>query len=149
MKVFHLALFWGASFKKVPLGAWVPLVIGCILFTLMVFWVWAKDLEDAFDGKTRMNLRHFIGQSQDVSDIDGDDDRDHDLHYFLKNDKTAVEKEGLVDGNSVAVDLGGDKKKLQRIPTCAIFHKIASGKGVPHTFIGTFCCQRRVYWANN
>ena len=25
------ALFWGASFNKVPLGAWVPLMIGCIM----------------------------------------------------------------------------------------------------------------------
>lgn len=28
------------------------------------------------------------------------------------------------------------KRELVRIPTCAVFHKIASGKGVPHTFVG-------------
>lgn len=36
-------LFWGASLKKVPLGAWVPLVIGIVLyvpyFTLSIL-VW-------------------------------------------------------------------------------------------------------------
>jgi K+ transporter len=26
------ALFWGAAFRKVPAGAWVPLMIGCILW---------------------------------------------------------------------------------------------------------------------
>lgn len=54
-------LFWGAALKKVPHGAWVPLVIGSILYVrchylgeeiitysgffrmmLMVFWSWAK-----------------------------------------------------------------------------------------------------------
>ena len=30
----------------------------------------------------------------------------------------------------------GEKRELQRIPSAAVFHKIASGRGVPHTFIG-------------
>ena len=30
--------------------------------------------------------------------------------------------------------------QIERIPTFAIFHKIASGKGVPHTFVGKFFC---------
>jgi len=28
--------------KKVPLGAWVPLVIGVVLVMIMFLWVWAK-----------------------------------------------------------------------------------------------------------
>ena len=28
---FVEGLFWGASLRKVPTGAWVPLMIGCIL----------------------------------------------------------------------------------------------------------------------
>lgn len=56
-------LFWGASLKKVPHGAWVPLMIGVALYVLefgglhtsslipipclsrmllMIFWTWAK-----------------------------------------------------------------------------------------------------------
>jgi KUP system potassium uptake protein len=35
-------LFWGAALKKVPLGAWVPLMIGVILVLVMWLWVWAK-----------------------------------------------------------------------------------------------------------
>jgi len=26
----------------------------------MIFWTWAKGLEDEFDGSNRRNLRHFI-----------------------------------------------------------------------------------------
>ncbi len=33
---FFDALFWGASFKKVPAGAWVPLMIGVILYVTSV-----------------------------------------------------------------------------------------------------------------
>ena len=29
-----------------------------------------------------------------------------------------------------------DRRELVRIPTCAVFHKFASGKGVPHSFVG-------------
>lgn len=35
-------LFWGASLKKVPHGAWVPLTIGSVLTCVMLFWTWAK-----------------------------------------------------------------------------------------------------------
>lgn len=43
-----------------------------------------------------------------------------------------------VPGSQVSQDTDeGDRKDLVRIPTCAIFHKLAEGKGVPHTFIGT------------
>ncbi|PPR03507.1 hypothetical protein CVT24_006995 [Panaeolus cyanescens] len=130
-------LFWGAAIKKVPHGAWVPLMIGIILLLAMMLWVWAKSLEDAFDGKNRMNLRHFIYQEkgntsekdeeEDISD--GTDDTGNQAFYFLTHSN------GLQKGRiqSAAMD---DRKELQRIPTCAIFHKIASGKGVPHTFVG-------------
>jgi KUP system potassium uptake protein len=56
-------LFWGASLKKVPLGAWVPLMIGVILYVAaaaapvyhssilyrmlcMSMWTWAKVRQD-------------------------------------------------------------------------------------------------------
>jgi len=122
---FFDALFWGASFKKVPLGAWVPLMIGCILLIIMVMWTWGKSLEDRFDGKNRMNLRHFIqhgdGSPDDKEDVEEDDD-DATLYYT---------SDTFLDGMP-----GIERKKLNRIPSCSVFHKIAGGKGVPHTFIG-------------
>jgi len=137
---FFDGLFWGAALKKVPQGAWVPLMIGVILLTIMLLWTWAKSLEDKFDGKNRKNLRHFIYQDAgtDAYHIDQD------------NDIVGVEDDSSISGSEPTyyymprvgdkTDTGEvskrDRKKLHRIPTVAVFHKIAQGKGVPHTFIG-------------
>jgi len=78
-----------------------------------------------------MNLRHFIGQTQKTSVEEDEivaDDRSEATYYFMKN--TGIEKK-FDDDDSI-----DQKRELQRIPTCAVFHKIASGKGVPHTFVG-------------
>ena len=48
-------------------------------------------------------------------------------YYYFARDKLA---------NESARDQTEDRKELVRIPTCAIFHKFASGKGVPHSFVG-------------
>ncbi|KDR82452.1 hypothetical protein GALMADRAFT_237778 [Galerina marginata CBS 339.88] len=132
---FFDALFWGASFKKVPHGAWVPLLIGVILEIIMVLWVWAKSLEDRFDGKNRMNLRHFIhqtpkhGENYAVDEDETSEDRE-DISYYILQGSGEDTSDKYVDEKS------GEKKELQRIPSCAVFHKLASGQGVPHTFVG-------------
>ncbi|KIM43016.1 hypothetical protein M413DRAFT_435192 [Hebeloma cylindrosporum] len=128
------ALFWGASLQKVPKGAWAPLMVGLILASIMTLWVWAKGLEDKFDGKNRMNLRHFVRQSH-KDGPNGIDDQSSDVHditsyYFLQNDTNSVNDQKTVE------EKDGGRRDLQRIPSCAVFHKIASGQGVPHTFIG-------------
>jgi KUP system potassium uptake protein len=145
---FFDGLFWGAALKKVPQGAWVPLVIGIVLTSLMLFWTWAKGLEDTFDGANRKNLRHFIHvndmsekimpdvRPSDVrfeNDLVVDEDREQNepvpTYYFLTPEAE------LAYNADRKTSLEG-KRELARIPTCAIFHKIASGKGVPHTFVG-------------
>ncbi|PPQ85166.1 hypothetical protein CVT25_004173 [Psilocybe cyanescens] len=128
---FFDALFWGASFKKIPHGAWVPLLIGGVLELIMVLWVWAKSHEDKFDGKNRMNLRHFIHQTQkNGNDLDEDSGSEDMSYYFLEKESQAD------DGKEIVDEKPSERKELQRIPSCAVFHKIASGPGVPHTFIG-------------
>ncbi|KAJ3506567.1 hypothetical protein NLJ89_g6796 [Agrocybe chaxingu] len=129
---FFDALFWGAALKKVPLGAWVPLLMGGVLLLIMFLW----SLEDAFDGQNRMNLRHFIGHTSSqkpnspISDDDeGMTEEDDTAYYFMTKSRPSSEK-------GFEPDSIEDRQALQRIPTCAVFHKIASGKGVPHTFIG-------------
>ncbi|KAJ7134907.1 potassium transporter [Mycena epipterygia] len=129
---FFDGLFWGASLKKVPKGAWVPLMIGVILMIFMSLWTWAKGLEDKFDGKTRTNLRHFI--HQDIDDLEEEDDDEmadqtdedtkvKDLTYYY-----TAEAHGEKETE--------ERHPLVRIPTCAVFHKIARGQGAPHTFVG-------------
>ncbi|EIN06328.1 potassium transporter [Punctularia strigosozonata HHB-11173 SS5] len=139
-------LFWGASLRKVPDGAWVPLMIGAVLMVIMVFWTWAKGLEDEFDGTNRRNLRHFIvpGEAgeialhvgnahgyQEDNAIASEEDRGlspipHEYYYMADPDK----------GNSFNDFPDEERRQLVRIPTCAIFHKLSSGKGVPHSFVG-------------
>lgn len=97
-----------------------------------------------------MNLRHFIFASED----------DEKLALKL-NDDSAVRVE---DDGGIEEDVGkgeadtlketkyyylspsahrapgqwqeDEKQELTRIPTCAVFHKVAQGRGVPHSFIG-------------
>jgi len=80
-----------------------------------------------------MNLGHFIGHSPKGGShvVDDQSSDDHDTsYYFLPNDTNSFNNQKVVDEKSA------ERKELQRIPSCAVFHKIASGKGVPHTFIG-------------
>jgi len=65
---FFDGLFFGASLRKIPKGAWVPLTIGSALTMVMLCWTWAKGLEDEFDGKNRRNPRHFIINSKYLPD---------------------------------------------------------------------------------
>ncbi|RXW25375.1 hypothetical protein EST38_g530 [Candolleomyces aberdarensis] len=138
------ALFWGASLKKVPHGAWVPLMMGCILEGIMVLWTWGKRLEDKFDGKNRMNLRHFIGVNPSSGkssrhqsgfstpiQVVEDEELEPPQSFFF------VEKSGSHDCDAPPTDTAITvRKDLARIPVCALFYKIAQGQGVPHTFVG-------------
>ena len=47
------------------------------------------------------------------------------LYYYLADEKAASDS---------TQDQTEDRKELVRIPTCAVFHKFAAGKGVPHSF---------------
>lgn len=114
----------------------------------MVLWTWAKGLEDDFDGKNRRNLKDFIQRDEksrvtihleantpsdntiadDITEEpydDSDDDTPSDAfstYYYIDT----VSPKGKEP----------ERRELARIPTCAIFHKITEGRGVPHSFIG-------------
>ncbi|KIJ49086.1 hypothetical protein M422DRAFT_777639 [Sphaerobolus stellatus SS14] len=138
-------LFFGAALRKVPHGAWVPLMLGLILLILMVFWTWARDLEDQFDGANRKNLRHFIvsgdkepsekaalsqaNHDHDVLEVEPEDPSD-------ENDASNSLTPSASTGLYTADNDGYPSQKLASIPIMAVFHKFASGKGIPHTFVG-------------
>ncbi|KAF8918970.1 potassium transporter [Mucidula mucida] len=140
---FFDGLFWGASLRKIPHGAWVPLMIGSCIALVMILWTWGKGLEDAFDGKNRRNLREFIqrdeksrvtirlephGSESETEDVLMDDAPQSDeasTYYYIDS----VSSKG--SHNQLA-----QRRELARIPTCAVFHKITEGSGVPHSFIG-------------
>lgn len=75
-----------------------------------------------------MNLRHFLRQKQGGGD-DGSSNDHADATYYMLRDG---------DGHTEAMDekAGRDIVEITRIPSCAIFHKITAGQGVPHTFTG-------------
>nr|GAT52232.1 predicted protein [Mycena chlorophos] len=134
-------LFWGASLKKVPLGAWVPLMIGTILMAVISFWTWAKGLEDKFDGEHRQNLRHFI--HADIIEEEEEKEPANEPEDEDAVTTTTTEKRVRKDVKYHFEDPYRDDDKaeeaqlpLVRLPTCAVFHKIARGQGAPHTFVG-------------
>jgi len=157
---FFDGLFFGAALEKVPHGAWIPLMIGVILTLIMVFWTWAKGLEDSFDGSNRRNLRQFISTevqqifekptraaSPSIRSGDGagaasglgevavvsmEEQFREEVSLFLHRDTPA----SLVSTLDEKKNPKEEKMALVRLPTCAIFHKTSAGKGAPHTFYG-------------
>jgi len=83
-----------------------------------------QSLEERFDGANRMNLRHFIQYGDRSDDKEESVQSEDDATLYYTSDT-------FFDGIT-----GIERKKLQRIPSCAVFHKVTGGKGVPHTFIG-------------
>jgi KUP system potassium uptake protein len=116
----------------------------------MVFWTWAKGLEDEFDGANRRNLRHFISKvvSEKISTPTALISRPLSSRVvdFKEDDITAAkvpesnlpaDEQEMVETVQLFLDVGGQEKvPLTRMSTMAIFHKLSSGKGVPHTFYG-------------
>lgn len=81
-----------------------------------------------------MNLRHFIYPNDKKLNSDDDnssEEVDHPPSYFysIQNPQYGP----LTD------DKGVERREIGRIPTFAIFHKLAVGKGVPHSFVCEFC----------
>ncbi|GJE85382.1 KUP/HAK/KT family potassium transporter [Phanerochaete sordida] len=137
-------LFWGAALKKIPQGAYVPLIIGSICMLIMVFWSWAKGLEDAFDGNHRSDLQNVIIREQlHTSDADYDAP---EVSYVqreggpVSDSSSESEKYYICDPEERIISAILPSKEysallqLARLPTCAVFHRMTSGKGVPHSF---------------
>jgi KUP system potassium uptake protein len=117
----------------------------------MVFWTWAKGLEDEFDGANRRNLRHFISkvisekptsstaltQRPQASRAVGFEEEDTGVNKESEATPVVTEDQELTETVQLFLDVGGQEKiPLPRMSTMAVFHKLSSGKGVPHTFYG-------------
>ncbi|KAF9510974.1 hypothetical protein BS47DRAFT_1347297 [Hydnum rufescens UP504] len=142
---FFDGLFFGAALKKVPHGAWVPLSIGCFLVIVMMFWTWAKGLEDQFEGKNRKNPRHFIVDSKKLKSADAQSvHKDVQVEELPSNRPANDVAEASDTQSDAVVDVFDGLKfvdpatqeitQLSRLPTCAIFHNLNAGRGVPHSF---------------
>jgi hypothetical protein len=96
-------------------------------------------LEDTFDSANRKNLRHFIVSSKEIKHEEVPIARRQSEASSDAINEEALETE---KHDSVLYYLSSEGEKdearheLVRIPTCAIFHKLSRGRGVPHTFMG-------------
>ncbi|WVQ71165.1 potassium uptake protein [Cryptococcus sp. DSM 104548] len=142
---FFDGLFWGASLKKVPQGAWFPLALGGALCAIMVFWAYCRILESSFEETNSQRLtRLLIPMSQGPSELQftaplstasgfasGNDDADIGLTFFEPTG-TEREEEGPKDLGLVLPT--GEIRGLTRVPVMAVFHRNEAGKGVPYSF---------------
>ncbi|KAI9452350.1 potassium transporter [Lactarius psammicola] len=117
-----LGLFWGASLKKIPHGAW--------------------GLEDRFDRKSRKRLEGFI-VPEDAGAIFGESEKREDGGFV------AVEEQDNGDNSNRTLyfvtppipDAKGvgeteERRVLSRLPLFAIFHGVSHERGVPPSFTG-------------
>lgn len=121
------ALFFGASLKKVPHGAWFTLGMAVVLWVLFRFWSWAQNLEADFDSTHRYRLSEVLSKFSDSLESDelGDDGASAPIlpHNELSRTNSNLK---LVDGDA----------QVSRLPVFALFHNISGGtlNGVPHSF---------------
>ncbi|KAL8280779.1 hypothetical protein RQP46_006783 [Phenoliferia psychrophenolica] len=95
---FFDGLLWGASLKKVPLGAWFPLSLAVILCIVLGFWSWAKGLEDKFDASHRHRLHEFIGASADeakATERHAEEDIDEVQSLRLRTNATSSARQSM------------------------------------------------------
>ncbi|KAF7795026.1 hypothetical protein EIP86_006170 [Pleurotus ostreatoroseus] len=136
---FFDALFWGAALTKVPEGAWVSLMIGAILMIIMVFWSWAKGLEDTFDGANRKDVHRLIFRKnnellvgeQTLTEVQYEEAEMREKEKYFIRDAT----EGS-PSHAYFPHVDIPMVELSRLPTCAVFHRLTAGKGIPHSFAG-------------
>ena len=54
--------FFGANTLKLLAGGWLPLTIGCLMFTVMATWKWERFLLLRQMSRSSMPLETFIAQ---------------------------------------------------------------------------------------
>ena len=110
-------------------------------------------MEDAFDGSTRRNLRHLIVTRDEEPELQigldaekkGDDSTvdASSVNASIEDDGASISQRSVqyyvMDESDSLGDVKANTanphpKPLARIPTCAIFHKLTTGRGVPHAF---------------
>ena len=96
-----------------------------------------QGLEDEFDGANRKSLRRFIV----TSDIEKppiepesalESSRDSEIEELAADAPGASDVKALY----LAADAQNPARELAVLPIIAVFHKFASGKGIPHSFVG-------------
>jgi len=89
-----------------------------------------QGLEDEFDGANRKNLRRFIVTSDtEKPPIEHDSAPDSEI------EEQAPATPNDIKTLYLAADAQNPSRELAVLPIMAVFHKFASGKGIPHSFV--------------
>ena len=124
----------------------------------MIFWTWARGLEDDFDGKNRKNPRHFIvsrSSSHKAPGVTSENEKDTTTFSNAGELTVSALPAPVLTHRNTGITVNGDEEStfandsltfiddtnqeemdLVRLPTCAVFHKLTAGRGVPHAFYG-------------
>ena len=127
----------------------------------MLFWTWSKGLEDGFDSKNRQNLKDFItsgpapapdylkvsgatvasdsseaGITGEAPEATPSEDATEAALYYVASRGPHDSARSSMELEKAGLPGGEVKREVARIPTCAIFHKLTPGRGVPHSFVG-------------
>ncbi|GAA5988610.1 hypothetical protein JCM11641_005181 [Rhodosporidiobolus odoratus] len=134
-------LFFGATSKKVPHGAWFPLSLACFLLISLLLWSWAKGLENKFDSLHRYRLSEVLRRATNEDDL-RQEEEDAKKGGAASSEEDITEIEG---GNAVVMrkrpklptyEIAGGGVSIARPPVFALFHNHSSfsSDGAPHAF---------------
>lgn len=129
------SLFWGASLKKVPEGAYAPLAIGIFITIFLLYWSWARDLEDQFDTNNRGRLTDIIRRVQtEAPEADQPETEEFDAQGGLRMRLPPKKRNTIADGDKL--ELVDGSVPLNRLPVFAFFHNESGNAmdGTPHAF---------------
>ncbi|GAA5873740.1 hypothetical protein JCM3774_000155 [Rhodotorula dairenensis] len=143
-------LFFGATLKKVPHGAWFSLGLGVLLLVLLLLWAWARGLEDKFDHLHRYRLSEVMRPKREEKSED-DAPAPPQLPNLKEGDIASLTAIASNEGTSTTLPTvpalrrfktklpsyeAIDGSPLARLPVFALFHNNSesSGEGAPHSF---------------
>lgn len=102
-----------------------------------------QGLEDAFDGANRKDAHQLIFITRKTeNDEPLGEQTVVEMESSLEDESYGKEKYFIRDHDDsanatfVSRDDAQSMLQLARLPTCAVFHRLTAGKGIPHSFAG-------------
>ncbi|GAA6002540.1 KUP/HAK/KT family potassium transporter [Rhodotorula paludigena] len=135
LAAFIDCLFFGASLKKVPHGAWFPLGLAIVILAALTSWAWARGLEEKFDRLHRYRLSELMRPKlEDEDDQETRDEKHPEQDIAEVNALGLAPQGGFVRRKPALQGAGG--ADLNRLPVFALFHNhsSSSSEGAPHAF---------------
>lgn len=135
------SLFFGASLKKVPHGAWFPLGLAVVILFVLTGWAWAKGLEDKFDAMHRYRLSEVLRPRIDRDSAPEAEDEDE-----KQQQAPAVEQ----DIAALPSENGGAAALRQRKPALPAYEAADNGASLARLPVFALCVlSSHLCWARS